>query len=154
MIITRPSKGLRSSSWVWYIQVDRPGTRETVPDRFRLIPDDFLMNIQFFENVMFFFCAAASGPQPDPRPTRDPPTTHPRPTRDPPGQLGEHSNDHNSAVRSSPELILCMHYTSRTARNSWDRSRGRSSSVDRRKWRIFEKSELFHKIGLHEPDFD
>ena len=35
-----------------------------------------------------FFFAAASGPQPDPRPTRDPP-----------GQLGEHSNDHNSAVR-------------------------------------------------------
>ena len=55
MIITRPSEGLRSSSWVWSIQVDQPGTRETVPDRFRLIRDDFLMNILIFEenNLMF-----------------------------------------------------------------------------------------------------
>ena len=45
---------------------------------------------------------------------------------------GDQSNDHNSAVRSSTELILGMAYTSRPARNSWDRSRGRSSSVDRR----------------------
>ena len=29
-------------------KVDRPGTRETVPDRFRLIPDDFLVKILFF----------------------------------------------------------------------------------------------------------
>ena len=27
-------------------------------------------------------CAAASGPQPDPRPTRDPPATHPLTTRE------------------------------------------------------------------------
>ena len=31
---------------------------------------------------------------------------------------GEHSNDHNLAVRSSTELILCMPYTSQPARNS------------------------------------
>ena len=31
MIITRPSEALRSSSFVCPIQVDRPGTRETVP---------------------------------------------------------------------------------------------------------------------------
>ena len=46
--ITRPSEGQRSSSWVWSIQVDRPGTRETVPDRFWLVPDDFLMKILTF----------------------------------------------------------------------------------------------------------
>ena len=46
---------------------------------------------------------------------------------------GGHSNDHNSAVRTATELILCMPYTSRPARNSLDRSRVRSSSVDRRK---------------------
>ena len=45
----------------------------------------------------------------------------------------QHSNDHNSAAIRFTELILCMVYTSRPARNSWDRSRGRSSSVDRRK---------------------
>ena len=44
-----------------------------------------------------------------------------------------HSNDHNSAAIRSTELILCMAYTSRPSRSSWDRSRGRSSSVDRRK---------------------
>ena len=32
MIITRPSEALRSSSFVCPIQVDRPGTRETVPE--------------------------------------------------------------------------------------------------------------------------
>ena len=48
MIITRLSEGLRSSSWVWSIQVDRPGTHETVPDRFRLIPDHLLRKIQIF----------------------------------------------------------------------------------------------------------
>ena len=45
MIITRPSEGLRSSSLVWSIQVDWPGTRETVPDRFRLIQDDILRKL-------------------------------------------------------------------------------------------------------------
>ena len=64
------------------------------------------------------------------------------------------SNDHNSAVRRATELILGMPYTSRPARNSWDRSRGRSSSVDRRKWRILEKFNICHEIGLHKPDFD
>ena len=44
-----------------------------------------------------------------------------------------HSNDHNSAVRRATELIPGMPYTSRPSRSSWDRSRGRSSSVDRRK---------------------
>ena len=45
MIITRASEGLWSSSRAYPIQVDRPGTRETVPDRFRLIPDDFSRKI-------------------------------------------------------------------------------------------------------------
>ena len=31
-IITRPSEALRRSSWVCPIKVDRPGTRETVPE--------------------------------------------------------------------------------------------------------------------------
>ena len=36
-------------------KVDRPGTRETVPDRFRLIPDDCLVKMQFFEESNDFF---------------------------------------------------------------------------------------------------
>ena len=44
-----------------------------------------------------------------------------------------HSNDHNSAVIKSTELILGMPYTGRPAPNSWDRSRDRTSFVDHRK---------------------
>ena len=51
------------------------------------------------------------------------------------------------------ELILGMVYISRPARNSWDRSRGRSSSVDRRKWRIFKKSTIFNETELHKVFF-
>ena len=54
MIITRLSEGLRSSSWVWSIQVDLPGTRETVPDRFRLVPEDFLMKILLSDKSITF----------------------------------------------------------------------------------------------------
>ena len=43
MIITRPSEGLWSSSWAYPIQVDHAGAHGTGPDRFRAIPDDFLM---------------------------------------------------------------------------------------------------------------
>ena len=50
-----------------------------------------------------------------------------------------HSNDHNSTAIKSTELILCMAYTSRPSRSSWDRSRGRSSSVDNRTQRFFAK---------------
>ena len=48
MIITRSSEGLRSSSRACPIQVDHPGAHGTLPDRFRLIPDDFLKNDQRF----------------------------------------------------------------------------------------------------------
>ena len=43
MTITRPTPGLRSSSFAHPIQVDHPGAHGTIPDRFRAIPDDFLM---------------------------------------------------------------------------------------------------------------
>ena len=54
MIITRPSEGLWSSSRAYPIQVDRPGARETVPDRFWLIPEDFLMKILTFQRKSIF----------------------------------------------------------------------------------------------------
>ena len=37
-------------------KVDRPGTRETVPDRFRLIPYDFLKYIWMFSETVMTFC--------------------------------------------------------------------------------------------------
>ena len=68
MIITRPSEGLWSSSRACPIQVDRPGARETVPDRFRLVPEDFLMKILtilrksrlFFRKNIVFDCLQKS----------------------------------------------------------------------------------------------
>merc|ERR1712110_1152321 len=39
-----------------------------------------------------------------------------------------------------------MAYTSRPSRNSWDRSRGRSSSVDHRKQRFFTKWGYISRI--------
>ena len=43
MAITRPTPGLRSSSFAHPIQVDHPGAHGTGPDRFRALLDDFLM---------------------------------------------------------------------------------------------------------------
>ena len=43
MAITRPTRGLRSSSFAYPIQVGHAGAHGTTPDRFRAIPDDFLM---------------------------------------------------------------------------------------------------------------
>ena len=53
MAITRPTRGLRSSSFAYPIQVGHAGAHGTGPDRFRAVPDDFLMKT-FFEKMPFF----------------------------------------------------------------------------------------------------
>ena len=52
--ITLPSDGLRSSSRAHPIQVDHAGAHGTGPDRFRAVPDHFLMKIQLFSKNDFF----------------------------------------------------------------------------------------------------
>ena len=54
MTITRPTPGLRSSSFAHPIQVDHPGAHGTGPDRFRAIQDDFLMKMLFCFSKCFF----------------------------------------------------------------------------------------------------
>ena len=52
MAITRPTRGLRSSSFAYPIQVGHAGAHGTTPDRFRAIPDDFLMKSrQKYQNI-------------------------------------------------------------------------------------------------------
>ena len=48
MTITPPSDGPRSSSRAHPIQVDHPGAHGTGPDRFRAVPDHFLMKTLTF----------------------------------------------------------------------------------------------------------
>ena len=54
MTITRPPPGLRSSSWVYPIQVNHPGAHGTIPDRIRPTLDDFLINILSFLRINDF----------------------------------------------------------------------------------------------------
>ena len=54
MIITPPSVGLRTSSWAHPIQVDHAGAHGTGPDRFRAVPDHFLMKTQIFSKMVLF----------------------------------------------------------------------------------------------------
>ena len=55
MIITRQSEGLRSSSRVWSIYVDRPEARGTVPERFEAVREEFLMNIWIVPRIFEIF---------------------------------------------------------------------------------------------------
>ena len=54
MTITLPSDGLRTSSWARPIQVDHAGAHGTGPDRFRAVPDHFLMKTSTFSKITFF----------------------------------------------------------------------------------------------------